>query len=88
MEAEGFNPINARARSAFSCLNDIEGVESIGVVSALGDAEDVSDVVRGLRFQRVIVTGMDRTYPLGAARLPPRHLRRQPGAHHARASHR
>jgi flagellar biosynthesis protein FlhF len=66
MEAEGFNPINLRARSAFSSLNDIEGVESIGVVSALGDAEDVSDVVRGLRFQRVIVTGMDRTHRLGA----------------------
>ena len=67
MEAEGFNPINARARSAFSSLNDIEGVESIGVISALSDAEDVSDLVTSLRFQRVIITGLDRTHRLGAA---------------------
>jgi flagellar biosynthesis protein FlhF len=67
MEAEGFNPINMRARSAFCALLEIEGVESIGVVSALGDAEDVSDVVGGLKLKRVIVTGLDRTHRLGAA---------------------
>jgi flagellar biosynthesis protein FlhF len=67
MEAEGFNPINLRARNAFSALLDIEGVDSIGVVSALGDAEDVSDIVSGLKFKRVIVTGLDRTHRLGAA---------------------
>ncbi len=67
MEAEGFNPINARARSAFSSLNEIEGVECIGVISALSDAEDVADLVAALRFQRVIVTGLDRTHRLGAA---------------------
>jgi len=67
MEADGFNPTNARARSAFACLSDIEGVESIGVVSALGDAEDVAETVTALRFRRVIVTGLDRTRRLGAA---------------------
>ncbi len=67
MEADGFNPLNARAASAFSALGDIEGVETIGVVSALHDAEDVSDIVEGFRFRRVIVTNMDRTRRLGAA---------------------
>ena len=67
MEADGFNPLNARAASAFSALGDIEGVETIGVVSALNDAEDVSDIVSAFRFRRVIVTHMDRTRRLGAA---------------------
>jgi len=67
MEADGFNPLNARAASAFSALGDIEGVETIGIVSALGDAEDVGDIVTAFRFRRVIVTHMDRTRRLGAA---------------------
>jgi flagellar biosynthesis protein FlhF len=66
MEADGFNPINARARSAFACLSAIEGVESIGVVSALGDAEETAETVAALRFRRIIVTGLDRTRRLGA----------------------
>jgi flagellar biosynthesis protein FlhF len=66
MEADGFNPLNARAAAAFSALGDIEGVETIGVVSALSDAEDVSDIVSAFRFRRVIVTNMDRTRRLGA----------------------
>jgi flagellar biosynthesis protein FlhF len=67
MEAEGFNPLNARAAAAFSALGSIAGVETIGVVSALHDAEDVSDIVAALRLKRVIVTGLDRTKRLGAA---------------------
>ena len=67
MEAEGFNPINLRARNAFAALSDIEGVESVGVVSALSDAEDVRELVLGLRFRRVIITGLDRTRRMGAA---------------------
>lgn len=67
MEADGFNPLNVRAASAFSALGDIEGVDTIGVVSALNDAEDVSDIVSSFRFRRVIVTHMDRTRRLGAA---------------------
>ncbi len=66
MEAGGFNPLNARAASAFSALGDTPGVETIGVISALSDAEDVSDIVTAFRFRRVIVTGMDRTRRLGA----------------------
>jgi flagellar biosynthesis protein FlhF len=67
MEADGFNPLNARAASAFRALGEIEGVETIGVVSALNDAEDVSDLVAAFRFRRVIVTHMDLTRRLGAA---------------------
>ncbi len=67
MEADGFNPLNVRAASAFSALGEIEGVETIGVVSALSDAEDVSDIVTAFRFRRVIITNMDRTRRLGAA---------------------
>ena len=80
MEADGFNPLNARARSAFAALGDIEGVETIGVVSALSDAEDVSDMVPAFRFRRVIVTGLDRTRRLGAPGR--RHRRRAPGPCH------
>jgi flagellar biosynthesis protein FlhF len=66
MEADGFNPLNSRAASAFSALGDIGGVETIGVVSAMSDAEDISDIVTSFRFRRVIVTNMDRTRRLGA----------------------
>ena len=66
MEAEGFNPLNARAAAAFSALGSIAGVETIGVVSALGDAEDVGEIVAALRLRRVIVTGLDQTRRLGA----------------------
>lgn len=65
MEADGFNPLNPRAVSAFSALGDMEGVEIVGVVSALNDAEDVGDIVRRFRFRRVVVTGLDRTRRLG-----------------------
>ena len=66
MEADGFNPLNPRAASAFSALGDIDGVETIGLVSALNDAEDVCDILTRFRFRRVIVTGLDRTRRLGA----------------------
>jgi flagellar biosynthesis protein FlhF len=67
MEADGFNPLNSRAASAFSALGEISGVETIGVVSAMSDAEDISDLVAAFRFRRVIVTNMDRTRRLGAS---------------------
>ena len=67
MEADGFNPLNLRAASAFSALSDIEGVQTIGIVSALQDAEDIADLVTAFHFRRVIVTNMDRTRRLGAA---------------------
>ena len=42
-------------------------METIGVVSALNDAEDISDLISSFRFRRVIITHMDRTRRLGAA---------------------
>lgn len=66
MEAEGFNPLNIRAASAFAALSEIEGVETIGVVSSLSDAQDVSEIVRAFRFRRVIVTGLDMARRMGS----------------------
>lgn len=66
MEADGFNPLNVRAASAFAALGAIEGVQTIGVISALNDAEDVGDMVSAFRFRRVILTCLDRTRRLGA----------------------
>jgi flagellar biosynthesis protein FlhF len=66
MEADGFNPLNARAASAFSALGDVPGVETVGVISALSDAEDVADLVSSFHVRRVIVTNLDRTRRLGA----------------------
>jgi flagellar biosynthesis protein FlhF len=66
MEAQGFNPANRRALSAFAAVGEAEGVESIGVISAASDAEDVWEIVSALRLPRIIVTGLDRTSRLGA----------------------
>lgn len=66
MEAEGFHPLNPKARGAFAALSDMEDVLAVGVVSATGDAEDVADTVAACRFRRLIVTGLDRTRRLGA----------------------
>ena len=66
METAGFNPANRRALSAFAALGEAEGVDSVAVISATSDAEDVSEIVAALRPPRVIVTGLDRTSRLGA----------------------
>jgi flagellar biosynthesis protein FlhF len=67
MEARGFNPANRRALSAFAAMGEAQGAESLGVVSAASDAEDVWEIVTALRPPRIIVTGLDRTSRLGAA---------------------
>jgi len=66
MEADGFHPLNPKAQGAFAALNNIAAVETVGVVSAAGDAEDVAETIAAFRFQRIIVTGLDRTRRLGA----------------------
>jgi len=66
MEADGFHPLNPKARGAFAALSEMTGVDAIGVVSACGDAEDAAEMVKGFRFRRLIVTGLDRTRRLGA----------------------
>jgi flagellar biosynthesis protein FlhF len=72
MEARGFNPANRRALSAFAAIGsagggEAQGAESLGVVSAASDAEDVWEIVTALRPPKIIVTGLDRTSRLGAA---------------------
>jgi hypothetical protein len=66
MEAEGFHPLNPKARGAFAALNDMAEVDAVGVICAAGDAEDAAEMVSALRFRRLIVTGLDRTRRLGA----------------------
>jgi flagellar biosynthesis protein FlhF len=66
IEADGFNPRNPRARAAFACLDERDGVETIGVVSALGDAEEISEIVAAFRLGRIVVTGLDMASRLGA----------------------
>lgn len=66
MEADGFHPLNPRARGAFAALNNIAGVETLGVVSAACDAEDMAETIAAFSFRRLIVTGLDRTRRLGA----------------------
>jgi len=66
MEADGFHPLNVKARGAFAALNDIADVETLGVIPAAGDAEDVAETIAAFRFRRLIVTGLDRTRRLGA----------------------
>ena len=61
MEAQGFNPSNRRALSAFAALGEAQDVEVIALVSASSDAEDISEILAALRPPRVIVTGLDRT---------------------------
>lgn len=66
MESSGFNPLNRRALNAFAALGEAQGVESIGVVSAASDAQDIAEMLGALRLRRVIVTGLDKTARLGA----------------------
>lgn len=65
-DCAGFNPHNARARAAFAALSDLPHALAIGVVSALSDAEEVSEIVAAFAMRHVIVTGLDMTRRAGA----------------------
>jgi flagellar biosynthesis GTPase FlhF len=41
-------------------------VETIGVVSALADAEEISEIISAFRLSRIIVTGLDMARRFGA----------------------
>ncbi len=41
-------------------------VETIGVVSALADAEEISETIAAFRLTRIIVTGLDMARRFGA----------------------
>ncbi len=59
IEDRSFHPRNARARAAFGCIGEREDVETIGVVSALADAEEIGETIAAFRLGRIIVTGLD-----------------------------
>jgi flagellar biosynthesis protein FlhF len=66
VDSSGFNPRNAKARSAFQALSQIGRVETIGVISALYDAAEVEEIIGALDAQRLIVTGLDLARRAGA----------------------
>jgi len=69
IDTAGFDPRNAKARTAFSALGRIDGVEIVGVMSARGDAEETAEIATALQqlgALRIIVTGLDIVRRLGA----------------------
>ena len=87
VDTAGFDPRDARARTAFSALAQIAKLETIGVVSAMNDAEEVGEIVAalaGLGARRLVVTGCDLTRRAGALiaaaaqSIPLAHLTRSP----------
>ena len=69
IDTAGFDPRNPRARTAFSALAMIEGVEALGIVSALGDAEETSEIASAIQMmgaQRLVVTQIDMARRFGA----------------------
>jgi len=69
VDTAGFDPRDARARTAFAGLAQIAKLEAIGVVSALGDAEETSEIAEALAAlgaRRLIVTQTDLARRAGA----------------------
>jgi flagellar biosynthesis protein FlhF len=69
VDTAGFDPRNAKARTAFSALAQIEDLEAIGIVSACGDSEETAEIAAALSLlgaRRLIVTALDLTHRLGA----------------------
>ena len=66
IDSQGFNPRNLKARTAFGCIGDRDEIETIGVVSALADAEEISETIAAFQLKRLIVTGLDMTRRYGA----------------------
>jgi ABC-type transport system involved in cytochrome bd biosynthesis fused ATPase/permease subunit len=66
VESQNFHPRNMRARTAFGCVSQRPDVETIGVVSALADAEEISEIISAFRLSRIIVTGLDMARRFGA----------------------
>lgn len=66
VERSSFNPRNLKARTAFGCVGGRGDVATIGVVSALADAEEISETISAFRLARIIVTGLDMARRFGA----------------------
>lgn len=87
IDTAGFDPRDAKARSAYAALSKIAQVELLGVVSALNDAEEAGEIAAALDAvgaKRLVVTGLDLTRRAGAllaaatAGVPLAHLSRSP----------
>jgi flagellar biosynthesis protein FlhF len=69
VDTAGFDPRDAKARTAFAALGQIGKLDTVGVVSALSDAEETSEIVEALGAlgaKRLIVTGLDLSRRAGA----------------------
>jgi flagellar biosynthesis protein FlhF len=69
VDTAGFDPRNAKARTAYAALARLPDAEALGVVSATADAEEISEIASALvtlGTKRLIVTGLDVTRRLGA----------------------
>lgn len=66
IESQSFHPRNIRAQTAFGCVGERPEVETIGVISALADAEETCEIITAFHLDRLIVTGLDMARRLGA----------------------
>jgi flagellar biosynthesis protein FlhF len=69
VDTAGFDPRSAKARTAYAALARLPDIDAMGVVSATGDAEEISEIAASLvtlGARRMIVTGLDVTRRLGA----------------------
>ncbi|HEY0107874.1 MAG TPA: hypothetical protein VGB91_17455 [Rhizomicrobium sp.] len=87
VDTAGFDPRDAKARTAFAAPTQIAKLEAVGVVSALSDAEELAEIAEALGSlgaRRLIVTGQDLTRRAGAliaaatASIPLAHITRSP----------
>jgi flagellar biosynthesis protein FlhF len=87
VDTAGFDPRNGKARAAFSALAKIDGMTTLGIVSAAGDAEELSEIVGALTSlgaRALVVTGADLVRRLGSlaaaatSSLPLAHVTRSP----------
>lgn len=68
IDTAGFDPRDGHARAEFSALARLNGVEVVAVVSAMADAEEISETVTALKAAgaaRLIVTCADLARRLG-----------------------
>ena len=77
IDTAGFDPRNGKARAAFSGLAQLDGVTTLGVISAGTDAEDAGEIAHALTLlgaQQTVVTGIDMTKRMGALIAATEHL--------------
>lgn len=69
VDTAGFDPRNAKSRTAYAALARVPQLEALGIVSAGTDSEEIAEITAALvtlGASRVIATGLDVTRRLGA----------------------